>query len=101
MATDARSARITGRVQGRDILLTGPVSKEEIRNRVWWWHAPGTATSEEREEDRRHEFDPSARDVINTLGGYYEVPADPSTPEADELVETVYAELRPDEHDVP
>ncbi|MBY8864439.1 hypothetical protein [Streptomyces sennicomposti] len=95
MAADANSGRITGKVQGRDIVLTGPVSKEEIRNKVWWWRAPDPRTAEER-EDGSHEFDPSEKSVINTLGGYYEVPDDPGTHEADELVQTVYTELNPD-----
>ncbi|MFE0508825.1 hypothetical protein [Streptomyces sp. NPDC058964] len=96
MATDANSARITGKVQGRDIILAGPLSKDEIRDTVWWWQIPDPKTSKER-EDRVHEYDDSQRDVIATLGGYYEVPDNRLTHEADELVELVYAELNPED----
>ncbi|MFF7974379.1 hypothetical protein [Streptomyces sp. NPDC007905] len=96
MATDANPTRITGKVQGRDITLAGPLSKDEIRDRVWWWQVPDPKTSKER-EDRLHEYDNSQEDVIATLGGYYEVSGDSRTPEADQLVELVYAELNPDE----
>ncbi|GAA5051291.1 hypothetical protein [Streptomyces similanensis] len=92
MAADVNSPRITGKVQGRDIVLTGPLSKEEIRDKVWWWQHTESGTSEER-GDGQHEFDRSEKSVINTLGGYYVVPDDPGTHEADELVETVYTEL--------
>ena len=95
MAAEANSARITGKVQGRDIVLDGALSKDEIRDRVWWWQIPHPRTSKEH-EDRRHEYDDSRRDVIATLGGYYEVPDDPRAPEAGELVEMLYAELNPD-----
>ena len=95
MATDTNSLRITGKVQGRDIVLQGPVEKDEIRNTVWWWQIPDPRTARER-DDRLHEYDSSERDVISTLGGYYEVPDDARTPEADDLVEMVYAELNPD-----
>ncbi|MEU6480408.1 hypothetical protein ABZ858_26705 [Streptomyces sp. NPDC047017] len=93
MAADAstNSARITGKVQGKDILLYGRLSKEEIRDKVWWWQPAG-----EREE-HGHEYDDSQEDVIATLGGYYEVPGDPDSSDADELVDLVYSELRPDE----
>ncbi|MBB5931852.1 hypothetical protein [Streptomyces echinatus] len=96
MATDTNSLRITGKVQGRDIVLKGPLSKDEIRNQVWWWQNLHPETSKER-EDRLHEYDNSEKDVITTLGGYYEVPDDSRTPEADELVEMVYAELNQDQ----
>jgi hypothetical protein len=65
MAADARSARITGDVQGRDFVLSGRLSKEEIRDTVWWWQVDG-----------HHEYDASRTDVIATLGGYYQVPRD-------------------------
>ncbi len=35
MAADARSARITGGVQGRDFVPSGRLPKEEIRDTVW------------------------------------------------------------------
>ncbi|MFG3206572.1 hypothetical protein [Streptomyces sp. NPDC048192] len=95
MAADANSRRITGRVQGKDITLVGPLSKDEIRNKVWWWQAPTAETPEERQH-RRHEYDHDQRDVIATLGGYYTVPGDPRSPEADELVDMVHTELSPD-----
>ncbi|MEV6833833.1 hypothetical protein AB0N17_04815 [Streptomyces sp. NPDC051133] len=95
MASDANSLRITGKVQGRDIVLNGPLSKDEIRNKVWWWQIPDPATREER-EDRLHRYDGSERDVISTLGGYYVVPDDSRAPEAEELVDMVHAELNPD-----
>ncbi|MEW2513973.1 hypothetical protein [Streptomyces sp. NPDC046870] len=85
MATGADSARITAKVQGRDITLDGPLTKDEIRDRIWWWQSAGTG------------YDDSHKDVITTLGGYYEVSPDPRTPEAERLVELVYDELRPDE----
>jgi hypothetical protein len=96
MATDASSRRITGRVQGRDIVLNGPLSKEEIRHKLWWWQIPHPETAHER-KDRLHEYDSSQKNVISTLGGYYEVSDDSRTPEADELVELVYTELNPDD----
>ncbi|WP_333779025.1 hypothetical protein [Streptomyces sp. IBSBF 3136] len=96
MATEANSARITGKVQGRDITLEGRLSKDEIRDRVWWWRIPDPGSSKEQ-EDHGHEYDGSRRDVIATLGGYYEVPGDPDAPGAGELLETMYAELNPDE----
>ncbi|ROP56024.1 hypothetical protein [Streptomyces sp. PanSC9] len=97
MAIEANSARITGKVQGRDIVLDGPLSKDEIRDRVWWWQTAAPRTSGEREDRRHeHEYDDSRRDVIATLGGYYEVPGDPRAPEAAELTEMLYAELNPD-----
>jgi hypothetical protein len=86
---------MTGKVQGRDIVLEGPLSKDEIRDRVWWWQVSRPGTS--RREDRLHAYDDSQRDVIATLGGYYEVPRDARTPEADDLVDLVYTELNPDE----
>ena len=95
MAVEANSARITGKVQGRDIVLDGPLSEDEIRDRVWWWRMAHPRTSKEQ-EDCRHEYDGSRRDVIATLGGYYEVPGDPRAPEAAELTEMLYAELNPD-----
>ncbi|MFE1191396.1 hypothetical protein ACFW6E_01200 [Streptomyces olivaceoviridis] len=100
MATGADSARITAKVHGRDITLDGPLTKDEIRNRIWWWQSADPRTSEEQ-EDGQHERDnshgDSRKDVIITLGGYYEVSADPRTPEAESLVELVYDELHPDE----
>ncbi|MET8766789.1 hypothetical protein [Streptomyces sp. NPDC004658] len=96
MATGADSARITAKVQGRDITLDGPLTKDEIRSRIWWWQVADPRSSGER-EDGRHEYDGSHKDVIMTLGGYYEVSPDPRTPEADRLVELVYDELNPDE----
>ncbi|WP_030738400.1 hypothetical protein [Streptomyces sp. NRRL S-31] len=95
MTADANSARITAKVQGRDIVLDGPLTKDEIRGRVWWWQVSGSGTSEER-SDRHHEYDGSRKDVITTLGGYYEVPGDSGTPAAEELVDMVHAELNPD-----
>ncbi|MGW4884321.1 hypothetical protein [Streptomyces murinus] len=94
MATDANSARITGKVQGRDITLEGGLSKDEIRSRVWWWRTSGSGTAGER-DDHGHEYDDSQADVIATLGGYYRVSGDPRTHEAEELVELVYTELNP------
>ena len=88
--------RITGKVQGRDIVLKGPLTKDEIRNTVWWWQIPHPETGKER-QDRLHQYDSSQHNVIATLGGYYEVSEDSRTPEADELVELMYAELNPDE----
>ncbi|MFI5976118.1 hypothetical protein [Streptomyces sp. NPDC051452] len=96
MAADASSVRITARIQGRDIVLNGPLSKDDIRNRLWWWQIPDPETHKEK-EDRLHEYDDSHRDVITTLGGYYEVSSDRRTPEADKLVEMLYAELNPNE----
>lgn len=96
MATGADSARITAKVHGRDITLDGPLTKDEIRNRIWWWQSADPRTSKEQ-EDGQHEHDDSHKDVITTLGGYYEVSADPRTPEAEKLVEMVYDELNPDE----
>ncbi|POX63120.1 hypothetical protein C3492_13260 [Streptomyces sp. Ru62] len=98
MATGADSARITAKVHGRDITLDGPLSKDEIRNRIWWWRSADAdpRTSKER-EDGQQEHDDSHKDVITTLGGYYEISADPCTPEAERLVELVYDELNPDE----
>ncbi|MBL1083703.1 hypothetical protein JK359_17300 [Streptomyces actinomycinicus] len=93
MGMDA--ARITAKVQGRDITLDGPLSRDEIRDRVWWWQVSDARTSKER-EDRLHEYDDSHRDVIATLGGYYEVSPDRHTPEAEALVDLVYTELNPD-----
>ncbi|MFJ3235421.1 hypothetical protein [Streptomyces sp. NPDC086787] len=90
MATDA--ARITGKVQGRDIVLAGPLSKDEIRDTVWWWPDPGSKTAGEKESEA-HEYDHSHKDVIATLGGYYEVPDSSRTSEAEELVDLVYTEL--------
>ncbi|MEU3531801.1 hypothetical protein AB0E70_09465 [Streptomyces murinus] len=96
MATDANSARITGKVQGRDITLEGGLSKDEIRSRVWWWRASGSGTAGERDgHGHGHEYDDSQADVIATLGGYYRVSGDPRTQEAEELVELVYTELNP------
>ncbi|GGW60017.1 hypothetical protein GCM10010503_41570 [Streptomyces lucensis JCM 4490] len=94
MATEPNSARITGKVQGRHIILEGPLSKDEIRDTVWWWQIPDPRTSKER-EDRGHAYDRSSRDVIATLGGYYEVPGDSRGPEAVELVEMLHSELGP------
>ncbi|OIK29241.1 hypothetical protein [Streptomyces malaysiense] len=94
MATDAHSARITGRVQGRDITLEGGLSKDEIRSRVWWWRTSRSGAAGER-GGRAHEYDDSHADVIATLGGYYRVCGDPRTHEAEELVELVYWELNP------
>ncbi|MEU2421140.1 hypothetical protein ABZ619_08870 [Streptomyces sp. NPDC007851] len=85
MAADVNSARITGKVQGRDIVLYGRLSKEEIRDTVWWW------------QDDGHEYDASRTDVIATLGGYYQVPRDSRTPEAADLVDLVHTELNPDD----
>ncbi|MEW2288342.1 hypothetical protein [Streptomyces sp. NPDC047841] len=85
MATGAESARITAKVQGKDITLDGPLTKDEIRSRIWWWQSDGTT------------HDDSHKDVITTLGGYYEVSPDPRTPEAQGLVDLVYDELHPDE----
>ncbi|MFG2608464.1 hypothetical protein ACGFT2_33685 [Streptomyces sp. NPDC048514] len=96
MAAEANSARITGKIQGRDILLDGPLSKDEIRDRVWWWQTPHPQTTRQQ-RDLRHEYDDSRRDVITTLGGYYEVPRDRHTPEAHELTDMLHAELNPDE----
>lgn len=83
MAADANSARITGKVQGRDIVLSGRPSKDEIRDTVWWWQGDG------------HEYDDSCTDVIATLGGYYQVPRDSRAPEAVDLVNLVHTELSP------
>ncbi|CAK7286033.1 hypothetical protein [Streptomyces misionensis] len=94
MATDANSARITGRVHGRDITLEGGLSRDEIRSRLWWWRPEDPKDSGER-KDRDHESGDSGADVIATLGGYYEISADPGSQEAEELVELVYAELNP------
>ncbi|MFF7238983.1 hypothetical protein [Streptomyces collinus] len=94
MADEANSARITGKVQGRDIVLDGRLSEDEIRDRVWWWRASRPGSGDQ--EDHGHEYDSSRRDVIATLGGYYEVPGDPGTPEGGELLEMLYAELNPD-----
>ncbi|WP_030343544.1 hypothetical protein [Streptomyces sp. NRRL S-1022] len=96
MATGADAARITANVQGRAITLNGPLTKDEIRSRIWWWQSAESGTSKER-EDVQHEHDDSHRDVITTLGGYYEVSPDPHAPEAEELVDLVYDELNPDE----
>ncbi|MCS0602764.1 hypothetical protein NX794_16320 [Streptomyces sp. LP11] len=85
MGTDTSPVRITGKVQGRDIVLSGPLSKDEIRDQVWWWRDPADKP-----------YDDSERDVITTLGGYYEVPEDFRTPEGTELVDMVHAELNPD-----
>ncbi|MER6084098.1 hypothetical protein [Streptomyces sp. NPDC001833] len=86
MAADARSARITGNVQGRDFVLSGRLSTEEIRDTLWWW-----------QDDGHHEYDDSRTDVVATLGGYYQVPRDSRTPEAADLVELVHTELCPDD----
>ncbi|KMS84676.1 MULTISPECIES: hypothetical protein [Streptomyces] len=96
MATGADSARITAKVRGRDITLDGPLTKDEIRSSIWWWQAADPRSSKER-QDGQPEHDGSHKDVITTLGGYYEVPSDPRTPEAERLVELVYDELNPDE----
>ncbi|MFJ3720639.1 hypothetical protein [Streptomyces sp. NPDC090057] len=96
MATGADSARITAKVQGRDITLHGPLTKDEIRSAIWWWQSADPETSEEREECR-HDHDDSHKDVITTLGGYYEVSPDPRTPEAERLVDLVYDELNANE----
>lgn len=96
MATGADSARITAKVQGRDITLHGPMTKDEIRSTIWWWQSADHKTSQEREE-RRHDHDESHKDVITTLAGYYEVSPDPRTPEAERLVDLVYDELNSNE----
>ncbi|MFI9810008.1 hypothetical protein ACIHEJ_37885 [Streptomyces sp. NPDC052301] len=96
MPTDAHSLRITGKVQGRDIVLAGPLSKGEIRDKVWWWQTSDPTTPKER-GDRHHQYDGSEEDVLTTLGGYYVVPCDSRAPEAEELVEMVYTELNPDQ----
>lgn len=98
MATGADSARITAKVHGRDITLDGPLSKDEIRNRIWWWRsADADPLASKEREDGQQEHDGSHKDVITTLGGYYEISPDPRTPEAERLVEMVYDELNPDE----
>ncbi|MEU3838624.1 hypothetical protein AB0E88_01080 [Streptomyces sp. NPDC028635] len=96
MATDADAIRITGKVQGRDIILSGPLSKDEIRDRVWWWQTPDAREPHEHGE-AQHPHDESARDVIATPGGYYEIPHDPHAREASELIDMLYAELHPAE----
>ncbi|POX55823.1 hypothetical protein C3489_08130 [Streptomyces sp. Ru71] len=96
MAADANSIRITGKVQGRDIVLTGPMSKDEIRDRVWWWQLPATEDPNQPDEVP-HVYDDSARDVIAALGGYYEVPRDPHASEASDLIDMLYTELHPGE----
>ncbi|GGW16143.1 hypothetical protein GCM10018980_17550 [Streptomyces capoamus] len=95
MATGADAARITAKVRGKDITLDGPLTKDEIRSRIWWWLSAEPEASEEGEDTRR-EHDGAGKDVIMTLGGYYEVSPDPHTPEAQNLVEMVHDELNPD-----
>ncbi|MFF5407307.1 hypothetical protein ACFY8K_00340 [Streptomyces misionensis] len=94
MAIDANSARITGRVHGRDITLEGGLSRDEIRGRLWWWRTEDPDGCGER-QGRDHESEGPRADVIATLGGYYEISGDPDSQEAEELVELVHAELNP------
>ncbi|MFF8476107.1 hypothetical protein [Streptomyces sp. NPDC015414] len=98
MTTGANSARITAKVQGRNITLHGPLTKDEIRNTIWWWQSAAPKTPPDQEgEEFQHDHDDSHKDVITTLGGYYEVSPDPRTPEAERLVDLVYDELNSNE----